>query len=330
MRRFRRAERSAEPAAVRRRGRPSGPTWPRCACSSGARGRPGAGRGRRSTRPRSNWTGWPGCCRTASARARGLGRGAAPSCSAGGCGFRGTPGRLPAAGVLAAARGAAAAARAADPAVGGVDGGGPAGRARRCTGWRCRGTSWSASATRPGEQVLADPFDGGRLLTGEDAELLVAGATGAPLDPSMLAPADPLDIVLRDPEQHPGLGRGPARAARTSQLWAWSCPCCCPHPARLRYERAQLLVAAGRLPARGAAELEAYAEVVGAVEPTSRDGRAAAGPGRPGASELTGAVPVPVGRPRVAAGSTASPSPGRSGPPPPGCGPPVFWMAVER
>ena len=33
-----------------------------------------------------------------------------------------------------------------------------------------------------GEQVLADPFDGGRLLTGADAELLVAGATGAPLD----------------------------------------------------------------------------------------------------------------------------------------------------
>lgn len=28
------------------------------------------------------------------------------------------------------------------------------------------------------EQVLADPFDGGRVLSGSDAELLVAGATG--------------------------------------------------------------------------------------------------------------------------------------------------------
>ncbi|WP_345672840.1 transglutaminase-like domain-containing protein, partial [Streptomyces phyllanthi] len=46
-------------------------------------------------------------------------------------------------------------------------------------------------------QVLADPFDGGRLLTGGDAELLVAGATGAALDPSMLTPAAPLDVVLR-------------------------------------------------------------------------------------------------------------------------------------
>lgn len=31
----------------------------------------------------------------------------------------------------------------------------------------------------PEEQVLADPFDGGRVLSGGDAELLVAGATGA-------------------------------------------------------------------------------------------------------------------------------------------------------
>lgn len=40
----------------------------------------------------------------------------------------------------------------------------------------------------PEQQVLADPFDGGRVLTGTDAELLVAGATGAPLDPAMLSP----------------------------------------------------------------------------------------------------------------------------------------------
>src|SRR3989442_79142 len=47
------------------------------------------------------------------------------------------------------------------------------------------------------QQVLADPFDGGRVLSGRDAEVLVAGATGAGLHPSMLTPADPLDVVLR-------------------------------------------------------------------------------------------------------------------------------------
>ncbi|MGB8940837.1 MAG: transglutaminase-like domain-containing protein, partial [Streptomyces sp.] len=47
------------------------------------------------------------------------------------------------------------------------------------------------------EQVLANPFAGGHVLSATDAELLVAGATGAPLVPSMLSPAGPLDIVLR-------------------------------------------------------------------------------------------------------------------------------------
>ena len=97
------------------------------------------------------------------------------------CGFHGTPRRLPAAGVLAAARGAAAQARAADPAVGGVDGGRAAGG-----GAGVRGGAAGAlrgRVRRPAQdQVLADPFDGGRVLTGADAELLVAGATGAPLD----------------------------------------------------------------------------------------------------------------------------------------------------
>src|SRR5690606_21331874 len=46
-------------------------------------------------------------------------------------------------------------------------------------------------------QVLADPFDEGRVLSGADAELLVAGATGAALDASMLTPAGTLDVVLR-------------------------------------------------------------------------------------------------------------------------------------
>jgi regulator of sirC expression with transglutaminase-like and TPR domain len=122
----------------------------------------------------------------------------------------------------------------------------------------------------PGDQVLADPFDGGRVLTGPDAELLVAGATGAPLDPSMLAPADPLDVVLRI------LNNVRAWAATRPErsdvaLWAVELSLLLPsHPARLRYERAQLLLQRGDF-LGGAAELDAYAEVVAAVDEPAAD-----------------------------------------------------------
>ncbi len=69
------------------------------------------------------------------------------------------------------------------------------------------------------EQVLVDPFDGGRLLTEADAELLVTGATGEPLDPSMLAPADPPAIVARILNNIRAWAA--ARPERTDvQLWA--------------------------------------------------------------------------------------------------------------
>ncbi|KUN27529.1 hypothetical protein AQJ23_12480 [Streptomyces antibioticus] len=115
------------------------------------------------------------------------------------------------------------------------------------------------------EQVLADPFDGGRVLAGADAELLVAGATGASLDPSMLVPADPLDVVLRILNNVRAWAA--ARPERSDvALWAVELSLLLPsHPARLRYERAQLLVERGDFLA-GASELEAYAEVVGAVD----------------------------------------------------------------
>ncbi|MHC0430178.1 SirB1 family protein [Streptomyces sp. O3] len=115
------------------------------------------------------------------------------------------------------------------------------------------------------DQVLADPFDRGRVLSGSDAELLVAGATGASLDPSALGPADPLDIVLRV------LNNIRAWAAARPEhsdvaLWAVDLSLLLPsHPARLRYERAQLLVRRGEF-RTGAAELDAYAEVVDAVD----------------------------------------------------------------
>jgi regulator of sirC expression with transglutaminase-like and TPR domain len=117
----------------------------------------------------------------------------------------------------------------------------------------------------PEEQVLADPFDGGRVLTGSDAQLLVAGATGAPLEPSMLAPADPLDIVLRVLNNIRAWAA--ARPERSDvALWSVELSLLLPsHPARLRYERAQLLVQRGDF-LTGAAELDAYANVVAAVD----------------------------------------------------------------
>ncbi|MFB7735419.1 tetratricopeptide repeat protein [Streptomyces sp. NPDC056112] len=116
-----------------------------------------------------------------------------------------------------------------------------------------------------GEQVLADPFDGGRVLTGADAELLVVGATGAPLHPSMLVPASPSEVVSRI------LNNIRAWAAIRPErsdvaLWAVELSLLLPsHPARLRYERAQLLVQRGDF-VGGARELESYADVLGAVD----------------------------------------------------------------
>lgn len=120
------------------------------------------------------------------------------------------------------------------------------------------------------DQVLADPFDGGRVLTGGDAEMLVAGATGAPLDPSMLRPADPLDVVVRILNNIRAWAA--ARPERSDvALWAVELSLLLPaHPARLRYERAQLLVQRGDF-VQGAEELDAYADLVSAVDETAAE-----------------------------------------------------------
>ncbi|MEJ8650410.1 transglutaminase-like domain-containing protein [Streptomyces sp. MS1.AVA.3] len=117
-----------------------------------------------------------------------------------------------------------------------------------------------------GAHVLADPFAGGRLLTEEDAGMLVAGATGEPLSERMMTPADPLEIVLRVLNNIRAWAQ--ARPEHSAvQLWALELSLLLPsHPARLRHERAQLLVQRGEFLA-GAAELEEYARVVEAVEP---------------------------------------------------------------
>ncbi|MEU0957383.1 transglutaminase-like domain-containing protein [Streptomyces niveus] len=122
----------------------------------------------------------------------------------------------------------------------------------------------------PDQQVLVDPYAGGRLLTRQDTETLVTGATGAPLESSMLSPAEPLHVVVRI------LNNIRAWASTRPErgdvaLWGVELSLLLPsHPARLRYERAQLLVRRGEFLA-GAAEMEEYAEVVAAVEPSTAD-----------------------------------------------------------
>ncbi|AJE82560.1 MULTISPECIES: transglutaminase-like domain-containing protein [Streptomyces] len=119
--------------------------------------------------------------------------------------------------------------------------------------------------TGTGEQVLADPFDGGRVLTRGEAGLLVAGATGEPLDPSMLAPADPRDLVLRILNNIRAWAAAHPEHADVA-LWALELSLLLPsHPANLRYERARLLVRRGDF-LTGAREMDAYAEVVEAVD----------------------------------------------------------------
>ncbi|QIQ02842.1 transglutaminase-like domain-containing protein [Streptomyces liangshanensis] len=128
----------------------------------------------------------------------------------------------------------------------------------------------------PAEQVLADPFAGGRPLTGQDAKNLVAEATGLAagagdgLSPGLISPADPLDIVLRV------LNNIRAWAAARPErgdvaLWAVELSLLLPsHPARLRYDHAQVLIQRGEF-LSGAAEMEEYAEVVEAVEPSTAE-----------------------------------------------------------
>ncbi|MGW3306549.1 transglutaminase family protein [Streptomyces sp. NPDC001073] len=103
------------------------------------------------------------------------------------------------------------------------------------------------------EQVLADPFDGGRMLAGGSA------------DASVFVPATPLEVVTRVLNNIRAWAAD--RADRSDvALWAVELALLLPsHPAQLRYERAQLLVRRGEF-LTGAAELDAYAEVVGAVD----------------------------------------------------------------
>ncbi len=119
-----------------------------------------------------------------------------------------------------------------------------------------------------GAHVLVDPFAGGRLLDGTDTALLVRGTTGGELTAPMLTPADPREIVLRILNNIRAWAQ--ARPEHSAvQLWALDLSLLLPsHPARLRHERAQLLVRRGEF-LKGADELEEYARVLETVDPTA-------------------------------------------------------------
>ena len=118
-----------------------------------------------------------------------------------------------------------------------------------------------------GAYVLVDPFRSGQALTFQEAEAIVAEA-GYPLDPEMLRPAEPLDIVLRVLGNIRTWASARPEHART-QLWATELSLLLPrHPAQLRLERGELLVRTGHF-VEGALEMESYAEILDAFDPES-------------------------------------------------------------
>lgn len=97
-----------------------------------------------------------------------------------------------------------------------------------------------------------------------------AGPGGLSAGGPAFTPAGPLDIVQRVLNNIRAWAA--ARPERTDvALWAVELALLLPaHPARLRYDRAQLLVQRGEF-LRGAAEMDEYARVVASVEPSTAE-----------------------------------------------------------
>lgn len=124
-----------------------------------------------------------------------------------------------------------------------------------------------------GERQLVDPFAGGRLLAEADAARLVRETTGRELACSDLEPWAAPDILLRVLGNVRSLRSAGDRSIETARarLWAVELSLLLPrHPAGLRRERGELLARLGNY-AAGAAELDAYAEAVAAVDPQSAE-----------------------------------------------------------
>jgi regulator of sirC expression with transglutaminase-like and TPR domain len=119
-----------------------------------------------------------------------------------------------------------------------------------------------------GESALVDPFAGGRLLPPTAAAEIVRSA-GLDLTAEQLVPWSPVEILLRILNNVRQLA-ATAEHFRT-RLWAVELTLLLPrHPLQVRREHGELLVGLGDL-VRGAAELTAYAEAVGPVDPVAAD-----------------------------------------------------------
>jgi regulator of sirC expression with transglutaminase-like and TPR domain len=114
------------------------------------------------------------------------------------------------------------------------------------------------------EHVHVDPFAGGALLSHDDLDRIVRGATGGPLREEHLRPLAPVDLLLRLLSNIRALtGRmPPSLDAARMRLWAVELSLLLPrHPLELRRERGELRVRLGDH-AGGAVELEQYAALV--------------------------------------------------------------------
>jgi len=118
----------------------------------------------------------------------------------------------------------------------------------------------------PRDNVLVDPFAGGRRITVHDAAARVRAA-GASFSRAQLAPLEREDLLARV------LGNIRVLAARAdataTRLWAVELSLLLPHhPASLRRERGELRVRRGDY-LGGARDLATFADAVEAAEPTA-------------------------------------------------------------
>jgi regulator of sirC expression with transglutaminase-like and TPR domain len=123
------------------------------------------------------------------------------------------------------------------------------------------------------EQVLVDPFTGGRVIgEAELGERMTAA--GYPAVPArLLAPMSAEDLLLRLLTNVRALGQrqGATLQAAGTRLWAVELSLLLPrHPFQLRRERAEVLVRLGRH-LEGAEQLEEYADALDEVDPATAE-----------------------------------------------------------